>query len=198
MTTLLRAVGFDVREAINGYEAIECFAEWEPAIILMDLAMPELDGYEAIRRIRSTHRGVETPIIAVSASAFEVNEQDAIEAGADAFVKKPIDDADLFAKLGALGNVRYVYGDPLSDTRFPKRRSSEALLSDGALDRLPEEMRSQMRDATITGDSDVLTSLIDALGAEDESLASALREVADRFEYDALLNALTSNKGAKE
>ena len=71
LVQLLAPVGFEIRLATNGAEAVREFEEWRPHLILMDFRMPVMDGHEAIRRIRTMPGGKETKIIAVTASAME-------------------------------------------------------------------------------------------------------------------------------
>ena len=86
---LLAAFGFDVVEAINGREAVERALEAPPHLILMDVMMPEMDGFEAIRMLREKDETREIPIIAVTAldGAHDI----ALDAGADDYVRKPVD-----------------------------------------------------------------------------------------------------------
>jgi two-component system cell cycle response regulator DivK len=85
----LRFAGFRVVTADNGEEALAAAqAEW-PAVILMDLAMPRMDGWEAIRRLRADPLTAEIPIVALSAFAFGDEPQRAREAGADLCLSKP-------------------------------------------------------------------------------------------------------------
>ncbi len=74
VVNLLRLVGFETEEAINGEEAIIKFEQYNPDLILMDLRMPVMDGYEATKRIKATEKGKDIPIIALTASAFEGKE----------------------------------------------------------------------------------------------------------------------------
>src|SRR5690606_2544972 len=75
LSHLLRAVGFTVREAVNGKEAVEVWRAWRPAFVWMDMRMPIMDGYEATRAIRAAEAegsaGPRTVIVALTASAFE-------------------------------------------------------------------------------------------------------------------------------
>lgn len=86
---LLAAFGFDVVEAINGREAVERALEEPPNLILMDVMMPEMDGFEAIRVLREKDETREIPIIAVT--ALDGAQEIALNAGADDYVRKPVD-----------------------------------------------------------------------------------------------------------
>jgi len=90
MSRMLEAVGYRIREANDGAEAVASFAEWEPHAILMDMLMPKMGGAEAIRQIRATPAGQTPFILAVSASAFDENRQQALAAGADGFLSKAL------------------------------------------------------------------------------------------------------------
>ncbi len=94
----LQGQGYRVLTAENGAKAIEVAALAHPDLILMDIHMPELDGFGATRRIRQ-HVGLENvPIIALTAFSTEGFQKAAIDAGIDGYLNKPID----FEKLGGL------------------------------------------------------------------------------------------------
>jgi CheY-like chemotaxis protein len=82
---------YDVVEAADGAEAIRLTAERRPDLILMDLSLPVIDGWEATRRIRADPSLAHTPIVAVSAHAMRGDREKAIAAGCDDHVSKPID-----------------------------------------------------------------------------------------------------------
>src|SRR4051812_3609707 len=111
LAQLLAPVGFEVRLAANGAEAVRGFEEWRPHLILMDFRMPVMDGHEAIRRIRAAAGGLEPKIIAVTASAMDENRQELLEIGADDFLSKPFREADLFQKIHTHTGVGYVYAE---------------------------------------------------------------------------------------
>jgi two-component system, cell cycle response regulator DivK len=81
--------GFRVAEAANGAEAIQKAFELTPQVILMDLAMPGMDGWEATRRLKADRRTKHIPVIAVTGHALSGFPRSAEEAGCDAFVTKP-------------------------------------------------------------------------------------------------------------
>lgn len=97
LRALLEAFGFDVVLAANGREAIDLALTLRPDLILMDIMMPEVDGFEATRRIRGDARTHRVPIIAVT--AMEGASPLAIEAGADDCVRKPVEIRGLLQKM---------------------------------------------------------------------------------------------------
>ena len=99
LKALLEAFGFEVVEAVNGKEAVEKATTEAPMIILMDIMMPEMDGFEAIRRVREAMASKNVHIIAVTAMDGARNL--ALEAGANDYVKKPVDIRKLIGKLNA-------------------------------------------------------------------------------------------------
>ena len=88
-TAYLQFSGFDVAEAGNGLEAIEKAQELLPDIVLMDLALPRMDGWEATRRLKNDPRTRHIPIVALTGHALAGHAEGAREAGCDAFVTKP-------------------------------------------------------------------------------------------------------------
>lgn len=91
MRRLLEMAGYDVVEATDGEQAIQLATTKRPAVILMDLSLPKLDGLEATRRIRGTRGLKRTPIVAVSAHDSIESRNEALEAGCNEYVTKPID-----------------------------------------------------------------------------------------------------------
>ena len=85
----LQFSGYRVAEATNGLEAIEKTLELLPDIILMDLALPKMDGWEATRRLKSDERTKHIPIVALTGHALAGHAEGARQAGCDAFVTKP-------------------------------------------------------------------------------------------------------------
>ena len=95
MKRLLEMSGYQVVEAINGVEAVEVASELLPQIILMDLSLPFMDGLAATRRIRSLPGLHDVPIVAVSAHDTADFHSEALDAGCNAYVTKPIDYPEL-------------------------------------------------------------------------------------------------------
>lgn len=102
MVLRLSRNGFEVETAVNGLEAVEKCANTLFDLVLMDLNLPELDGWEAIRRIRERERGRRVPVIALTASATVEDRDKALEAGCDAFEAKPVNMPSLLDRIHAL------------------------------------------------------------------------------------------------
>jgi CheY-like chemotaxis protein len=98
MRRLLEMAGYSVVEATDGEQAVKLAKEKHPAVILMDLSLPKLDGLSATRRIRKQKESQHVPIVAVSAHDGPESRREALAAGCDEYVTKPID----FDQLNAL------------------------------------------------------------------------------------------------
>ena len=99
LRALLEAFGYDVIEAVNGREAVAQAVAEHPAIVLMDMMMPEMDGFDAIRSIRACEETRALYIIAVT--AMHGARDLALQAGANDYVRKPVDIRKLVGKLNA-------------------------------------------------------------------------------------------------
>ena len=96
---LLSSVGYELIEAVDGVEGVALAQKEHPDLILMDIQLPEIDGYEATRRIRDIPELAKVPIIAVTSYALSGDEAKTREAGCDGYVAKPFSPRDLLAKV---------------------------------------------------------------------------------------------------
>ena len=96
---LLGNAGYELTEVENGEEAIAAAGKQRPDLILMDIQLPIMDGYEATRRIRTNPDLRSVPIIAVTSYALAGDEDKALAAGCDGYVTKPYSPRDLLAKV---------------------------------------------------------------------------------------------------
>ncbi|HEY9827189.1 MAG TPA: response regulator [Stenomitos sp.] len=106
---LLQPLGFEILEAMNGQEGLAKAAECRPDLILADLVMPVMDGFELIRRLRKDSLLHGTPIIASSASVFEAEQCASIAAGANEFLPKPVSVDSLLEMIQSLLELTWVY-----------------------------------------------------------------------------------------
>jgi PAS domain S-box-containing protein len=193
MSQMLEAVGYRVREASDGAEAVTSFAEWSPHAILMDMRMPKVGGAEAIRQIRAGSAGRNPFILAVSASAFAENRQQALAAGADDFLSKPFREADLLERLRVHLGVEYIFVDvPVPPAPGPTAVHSPARLT---LAQLPPALREQIRTAAIHADYDRLVALADQIAGLDADRGRVLRQTVERFDYQKLIDYVQGGEG---
>ncbi|MDH7603933.1 MAG: response regulator transcription factor [Melioribacter sp.] len=94
----LEAEGFEVISACNGIEALSKLSE-NPDLIVLDIMMPKLDGYETCKRIRSSKNHKHTPIIFLTAKSSEIDEIHGLNIGADDYIQKPISPKKLIARI---------------------------------------------------------------------------------------------------
>jgi CheY-like chemotaxis protein len=134
LVELLQPVGFEVRVATNGEEGVDVWEEWHPHLILMDIRMPIMDGYTAIRQIRArefkqafgtappyleavapvgseadTNAAASTKIITITSNAFEEDRIAILSMGCNDFISKPFQEEMIFTKLAEHLGVRYIY-----------------------------------------------------------------------------------------
>ena len=96
---MLAGTGYEITEAEDGEQALAALARERPDLILMEIQLPSMDGYEAMRRIRTDPALLSIPIIAVTSYAPNEEERKAREAGCDHFVPKPYSPRQLLAKI---------------------------------------------------------------------------------------------------
>jgi two-component system cell cycle response regulator DivK len=96
---VLLATGYRTLEATTGVEAVELAAQHAPDLVLMDIQLPDLDGVEALRRLRGDERTAAIPVLAVTAQAMRGDRQRLLAAGFDGYVSKPVDVRELIGTV---------------------------------------------------------------------------------------------------
>jgi CheY-like chemotaxis protein len=102
MTFLLEKSGYTVDVAEDGERALDMLHVSTPDLILMDMQLPRIDGYEATRRIKASERLRSIPLVALTAHSMKGDRSKAIDAGCDAFVTKPVDADEILAVIERL------------------------------------------------------------------------------------------------
>ena len=105
LEAVLRPRGYEILAAGSGPEALEVMTRDSPDLVLLDVVMPGMDGYEVCRRLRGTPAGAVLPVVMVTASGHE-DKVRALEAGADDFIAKPFDQSELLARVKSLLRVK--------------------------------------------------------------------------------------------
>jgi CheY-like chemotaxis protein len=194
---LLSPLGFEVREAENGQEAVALWDSWQPHLILMDMQMPVMDGYEATQQIKFNRKGQATVVIALTASAFEEDRTRILSAGCNDFVRKPFRESVLLEKIATYLGVRYVYEDssqPASQKLAERvevvtpTRATVATLGTAALAVMPSEWLEQVHLAAKGCNEEEILRLIEQIPEPNAALKSALVDLVDNFRFDLIIN----------
>jgi signal transduction histidine kinase/DNA-binding response OmpR family regulator len=186
---LLEPIGFAVREAENGQEAVAIWDDWQPHLIWMDMRMPVLDGFEATQQIKSHIRGQATVIIALTASVLEDERSLVLSAGCDAFVSKPFKEEEIFETMAQYLGVRYRYEEndlcvPLSSLENDKHYE----LTASSLKVMPSEWIEQLHEAAALLDERAILRAIAQIPQEHQLLAQVLQEKVHNFDFDQIMN----------
>ena len=191
LNKLLTSIGFEVKEAGDGEAAIALWQEWQPDLILMDMRMPIMDGYEATRAIKEQidrDRGENTIIIALTASAFEEERVEILSAGCDDFMRKPFQEGELLTKIGQYLNVEYIY-EKTVEVDIPKVRSE---LTQASLAVMPDTWRSQLYEAAAQVDNQEIFKLLHEIPEDYQELAKGLADLAEQFRCDKIIDLAKS------
>ncbi|MEG4200700.1 ATP-binding protein [Microcoleus sp. Pol12A5] len=187
---LLNPLGFELKEATNGQEAIEIWDSWEPHLIWMDMRMPVMDGYEATQYIKSTIKGQATAIIALTASVWEEERAVILSAGCNAFMRKPFREADIFDALHKHIGVRYIYEDPGQTNLLPIKEGDRAMTATDLV-KLPDSLVADLKLAILNADMDLIDTLIEQIRLKDAVTAGAIANCIENFEYDKVLKLIS-------
>jgi CheY-like chemotaxis protein len=189
LVRLLGPLGFELREATNGQEAIDIWRAWAPHLIWMDMRMPVMDGYEATRRIKATLQGHATAIVALTASALEEDRKIILSEGCDDYIRKPFRDQELFDALEKHLGVRFVYETAEDDRPQTLDYEPRAADADAAkrMAALSPSIVGDLRQAARLGAVDSLQASIAQIRALDSGLADLLAAWADGYEHDRIL-----------
>jgi CheY-like chemotaxis protein len=186
LKTLLEEAGFSILEAQNGKEALEAFEKEAPDFIWMDMRMPVMDGYEAVRQIRLRPGGAKLPVIAITASAFREQRPEILAAGCDDMVFKPFREHEIFEVMARFLGVGYVYEQP-DDAAAP---IDDAELTAAMLAELPPELLHDLDKTTLVADREVILEVIDRIAADAPESAELLRALVQNFEIDRIRELL--------
>ena len=189
LSSLLRKAGFQIREVVNGKEAIAQFHEWQPHLIWMDMRMPVMDGYKATAKIRSLPGGEAVKIVAITASAFSEQRHDILAAGCNDLVRKPFSDHEIFETMARQLDIKYFYRD----------MGEEALQREGInltaemLAGLPPELNQELRQAVLELDREAIFAVIERIEPLAADTAKGLRILLDNFQTGLIGDLLGEN-----
>lgn len=143
LEALLAPSGYEILEAENGEKALKIIQTKNPDLVLLDVMMPDMDGFEVIRKIRQDERYQQLPIILVTALKEKEDRIKGIDAGCDDFISKPVDKMELLARVRSLLKVK-AYNDLLSNYR--KELESEVTVRTEELKQAFEKIKAASLD----------------------------------------------------
>lgn len=180
MHDLLLPVGFRMHEVPDGISALSEFSAHPYPLILMDLQMPVMDGYETIQRIRALPDGTKATILAVTAGSLEQSRQKAIDAGADGCLGKPVRFEELFDWLEKRLKLKFITSNKEKDDELSTQNQV----------RLPDELAAEFQNAAESADYHALIASVDRLNPVNPIVASQLRALIESYNYDQIINIL--------
>ncbi|MCT7983728.1 PAS domain S-box protein [Laspinema sp. A4] len=198
LVKLLGNIGFEVCEAENGQEAIAQWLEWQPDLILMDIRMPVMDGYEATKQIKATAGSQKPAILALTASVFEEDRSAVFAAGCDDFLRKPLEKEELLEKIGYHLNAGYIYTTDIPASQRLKQPTEADDISPAQLksylDQMPTQWLEQIYDAAAQCSDDMILELIEEMPPEFEPLGQALSKLAENFQFHQIMHLTYSEE----
>ena len=182
---LLSFHGYEIAVASDGQEGVRLALELKPDLILMDLRMPLMNGYEATKQIKSTEKGLSTPIIALTASAFDEDKKKAKLYGLQGYIRKPFRESELFGEIGKILGITYKYeADKIEISDFEEAETDENAIAN--LKKLPVNMLDNMLDAITKADMDSLLEVINSIDPVNSKLIKYLKYLAGNYDYNKI------------
>jgi len=177
-------LGFEVFDARNGQECLEQLKSIQPDLIIMDVMMPIMNGWEATRRIRGMPEFTGIPIIIVTASATAEDEAKAYEAGANAFIPKPIEQQILLKALGEQLSLPWMYEKPEQEAAEEQAGKAEDFIIPP-----PDEIDELYRLAKMGNMQDihVYADHLHKLDSRYAAFAGKLHDLADNYQSKAIV-----------
>ncbi|WRH68387.1 MAG: ATP-binding protein [Planktothrix sp. GU0601_MAG3] len=183
---LLSPLGFEIKEASNGQEAIAIWDEWEPHVIFMDMRMPVMNGYEATKFIKSTTKGNATAIIALTASVLEEEKAIILSAGCDDFIRKPFTESSIFEALTKHLGVKYILHEtqPILNPVLQNQLTSEALKV------MSEDWIYQLYKAALEADVQIVIKLTTEIPDTEIPLIQFLTKAVRKFQFEQIIDLI--------
>jgi CheY-like chemotaxis protein len=178
LVRLLQPIGFEVREAADGQQAVQAWREWRPHLVWMDLRMPVMGGAEAARRIKAEPGGAATVVVALSASSHDEERAALLADGFDDVLSKPFAEDAMFELLQRHLGARF------------ERLEADAAPAGAAGAGLPNEVRAELLGALEQLDVARIRRALEAARGLDPALADAVGAAVRDFDFGAAAQRL--------
>ena len=215
LVKMLSPLGFKLQQATNGREAIEIWENWQPHLILMDVRMPVMDGYEATQEIKAriqqreqeqqengemsiSHPDSPIPkIVALTASTIEGRRSFALLVGCDDFISKPFRKTEIFDTLNKHLGVRYLYSNSTDFISIGDRSNLSDPTPNAVLaysPQLPAEWVENMKQVIRNADFDLIARTIEEIRDAHPEFAEILQGHLNNFDYQKILNLIAETE----
>jgi signal transduction histidine kinase/response regulator of citrate/malate metabolism len=184
---LLEPLGFDMKTASNGQQALKIWDEWEPHLIFMDMRMPIMDGYEATKQIKSTTKGNATAVIALTASVLEEEKAIVLSAGCDDFLRKPFAEHTIFDALAKHLGVKYIFAE---NNSINSEAIPENCLTSDNFRCMPQAWINQLYEAALEADTNLVLQLVTEIPEPEKYLVKSLSKMARQFEFEQVVDLI--------
>ncbi|MDY6781401.1 MAG: response regulator [Cyanobacteriota bacterium] len=188
LVNMLAPLGFEMFEAVDGKEGLEKASQLQPDLVITDLILPKLDGWEITRQLRQSPILQDIIVIASSASVFSSERQKSKEAGCNDFLPKPVRFEELLEKLQTYLNLTWIYEQ--EENNGEKNDSSTQIILP------PSEELILLYDAALNGDVYVIKEeayRLRELDARYQTFTSRVLELADAFEDEEIVTLIESH-----
>lgn len=190
LLNLLDPLGFEITLAKDGQEGVEQAKTIHPDLILADLVMPVMNGFKMVQIIRQIPEIQDVPIVVVSASVFDQDQEESFNIGCQGFLSKPIEAEELFAAIAKSLQLEWVYETVASEPEI----SELAPVSNEEIIPPPQEDLEVLYELTMFGDLDQVKAKVDEIeqiGPQYHVFARRVREYARKLEDEPILDLLT-------
>jgi signal transduction histidine kinase/ligand-binding sensor domain-containing protein/CheY-like chemotaxis protein len=191
LLNLLAPLGFEVILAQDGKEGIKQTKSLHPDLILVDLVMPVMNGFKMVQMIHQTPKIQQIPIVAVSASVFDVDKEESFNIGCQGFLSKPIEAEQLFAIIKKYLDIEWVYETVASDQEIS---ALESISAEEELILPPQEDLEALYKLTMFGDLhqvQVKLDEIEQMNPQYHVFTQKIRKYAQKLEDEPILDLLT-------
>ncbi|BAQ65453.1 GAF domain-containing hybrid sensor histidine kinase/response regulator [Geminocystis sp. NIES-3709] len=182
LSDLLISIGFQVYIAKNGQEGFDLWQKYSPELILMDLQMPILNGIETTKKIRSYNELLQPIIIAISASAFEKDIQEAIASGCNDFISKPFRENILLEKISYHLKLEYITSKLNKNEEIEEHK-----LSLDSLKIMPLHWIKQLNETSKRLNPEELLKLIEIIPPSNDPLIKTLNRMVKDYDFDEII-----------
>ncbi|TVU52843.1 MAG: response regulator [Arthrospira sp. PLM2.Bin9] len=186
---LITPLGFNVLEASNGQEGLQKAVEALPDAIITDIIMPIMNGLEMTRQLRKLSEFEKIPIIASSASVFNMNRQNTHDSGCDEFIPKPVQAKELVDKIGKCLGLQWIYEEAIESPQDLHISGIQSELEDVNLIYLPREELATLKEAVAIGDVENIqrtATRLTELSPKFTAIANQLLQLAEEFDMDKI------------